>query len=92
MMEAVDESRMVRCCYNGTVTYIPVKLFQQMTARVGYEDKKFVRYKDGAEMYSMSEREFNKLAHDAKAVYKRNKMVLVKVDILDEFMEFYKQE
>jgi hypothetical protein len=39
----------------------------------------------------MSEREFYKLAHDADAVYKRNKMALVNVEILDKFMEFYRE-
>ena len=39
----------------------------------------------------MSEREFYNLAHDAKAVYKRNKMALVKVDVLDEYLEYFRE-
>ncbi|MBO6308836.1 MAG: hypothetical protein J6N70_08410 [Oribacterium sp.] len=54
------------------------------------DEKKFIRYKDGAYLYSMSEREFNKLAHDANAVYKRNKMVLVKMDIVDKYLEYFR--
>lgn len=31
--------------------------------------KKFVRYKEGAELYSISQSKFEKLAKDAKAIY-----------------------
>ncbi len=54
--------------------------------------KKFVRYKDGAELYSMSIRQFQQLAKEAKAIYKKNKMVLVNVQILDEYLELYRLE
>ena len=36
--------------------------------------KKFVRYKEGAEMYSMSMRKFQDMAKDAGAIYKVGKM------------------
>ncbi len=52
--------------------------------------KKFVRYKDGAEMYSMSQSKFEELAKDAKAVYKINKLVLVNTEILDEYLESFR--
>ena len=55
------------------------------------QEKKFVRYKDGAKMYSMCQSEFNKLVHDAGAVYKRNKMALVNLEVLDKFMEYFKE-
>lgn len=32
--------------------------------------KKFVRYKEGAEMYSMCQSKFERMARDAKATYK----------------------
>ena len=32
--------------------------------------KKFVRYKEGAEMYSMCQSKFERMAKDAKATYK----------------------
>ena len=35
--------------------------------------KKFVRYKEGAEMYSMSMRKFQDMAKDAGAIYKVGK-------------------
>ena len=34
---------------------------------------KFVRYDEGAVMYSMSKNTFMKLAHDAQAIYKVNR-------------------
>lgn len=83
---------MVECHYNGAIVYIPKKLFLAMTMRTQYDNRKFIRYKEGAEMYGMSQREFYKLAHDAGAVYKRNTMALVKIDIIDDFMEFYRMD
>ena len=38
--------------------------------------KKFVRYGEGAQLYSMSQSTFEKLAKEAKAIYKYNKLVL----------------
>ena len=43
-----------------------------------YEDaKKFVRYSDGAKMYSMGMTKFQEVAKDAKACYKIGQLVLV---------------
>ena len=52
--------------------------------------KKFIRYKDGAELYSMSQSKFEDLAKDAKAIYKVNKLVLVNTEILDEYLETFR--
>lgn len=54
------------------------------------KDKRFVRYKDGAEMYSMSLSKFQQLAKDANACYKVNQLVLINLDILDEYLETYR--
>ena len=86
-----NKEEFVECHYNGVVVQIPVKLFVSMTMQTQFDRKKFVRYKEGAELYSMSEREFFNLAHDANAVYKRNKMALVNLEILDKFMEYYRE-
>lgn len=51
--------------------------------------KRFVRYKEGAELYSMSVRKFMDLAKDAKATYKINQVVLVNCDILEEYLESF---
>lgn len=52
--------------------------------------KKFVRYKEGAELYSMCQSKFERLAKDAKAIYKVNKVVLVNLEILDEYLETFR--
>ena len=43
--------------------------------------KRFVRYKEGAELYSMSQSKFERMAKDAEATYKLDKLVLVNCDI-----------
>lgn len=53
------------------------------------EKKKFVRYKEGAQMYSISQKKFEQLAKDANATYKVGKVVLVNCDILEEFLEMF---
>lgn len=52
-------------------------------------NKRFVRCPEGAEMYSMSLSKFQQLAKDAKACYKMNRLVLVNLDILDEYLETF---
>lgn len=52
-------------------------------------NKRFVRYNEGAEMYSMSLSKFQQLAKDAKACYKVNQLVLVNLDIIDEYLETF---
>ncbi len=51
--------------------------------------KRFVRYKEGAEMYSMCQSNFEKLAKEAGATYKVGKLVLVNCDILEQHLELY---
>ena len=46
--------------------------------------KKFVRYNEGAEIYSMSVRKFQDLAKDAGAIYKVGKMALVNCEYLTD--------
>lgn len=54
------------------------------------DKKRFVRYKEGAELYSMSQPKFEQLAKDAGAVYKLNKLVLVNLDVFDEYLESFR--
>lgn len=53
-------------------------------------NKRFVRYSEGAEMYSMEKTKFQELAKDAKACYKVNQLVLVNLDILDAYLETFR--
>jgi len=52
--------------------------------------KRFVRYKEGAELYSMCQTKFEEIAKEAGAVYKLNKLVLVNCDILDDYLETFR--
>jgi len=52
--------------------------------------KKFVRYKEGAKLYSMSQSKFEDIAKDAGAVYKLNKLVLVNTVIFEEYLETFR--
>ncbi|MCC8162966.1 MAG: DUF6462 family protein [Lachnospiraceae bacterium] len=52
--------------------------------------KRFVRYKEGAELYSMCQSKFEQVAKDAKAIYKIDKLVLVNCDILDAYLETFR--
>ena len=86
-----DDNKLVDCYYGENVIRIPRKLFRAMASRLQFDNRKFVRYKEGAQIYDMCEREFNKLAHDANAVYKRNRLVLVNTEIIDKYLEIYRK-
>ena len=52
--------------------------------------KNFIRYDEGAERYFMSKHSFMKLAQDARAVYKINRITLVNVKIFEEYLESFR--
>ncbi|MCD7712714.1 MAG: DUF6462 family protein [Firmicutes bacterium] len=52
--------------------------------------KKFVRYQEGAELYSMGLTKFQELAKEAKAVYKIDKIALVNCEILEKYLETFR--
>ena len=52
--------------------------------------KKFVRYKEGAEMYSMGMNKFQTLAKDAGAIYKVGKMALVNCELFETYLETFR--
>lgn len=53
-------------------------------------NKKFVRFKEGANIYSMGITKFQEIAKKAKACYKIGQMVLVNTEILDEYLEQFR--
>lgn len=61
---------------------------QRATRKV--EKKRLVRYKEGAEMYSMGMNKFQTLAKDAGAILKIDRMVLVDLDIFDQYLETFR--
>lgn len=61
---------------------------QRATKKV--EKKRLVRYKEGVEMYSMGMNKFQTLAKDAGAILKIDRMVLVDLDIFDQYLETFR--
>lgn len=53
--------------------------------------KKFVRYKEGAERYSIGMTKFQELAKEAGAVYKVDKLALVNCEIFEKFLETFRE-
>lgn len=52
-------------------------------------NKKFVRYKEGAELYSLGIQNFMKIAKEAGAVRKIRGTVLVNIEKLDEYIDSF---
>ena len=57
-----------------------------------YGRKKFVRYDEGAKMYSMGLHTFQDLARDAGAIYRIKRIVFVNTEIIDEYLEAFHEE
>ena len=53
--------------------------------------KKFVRYKEGANLYSMGHCKFEQLATEAKATYKIDGIVLVNTMIFEDYLETFRE-
>lgn len=54
-------------------------------------EKKFLRYREGAELYSISQSKFEKLAKEAEAIYKLDKIVLVNRELFEKYLETFRQ-
>lgn len=54
------------------------------------DSKHYVRYKEGAALYSMSQSKFEDLAHEAGATYKVDKLVLVNTDIFEKYLQSFR--
>jgi hypothetical protein len=61
----------------------------QRTSKV-VNKKRLVRYKEGAEMYSVGMNKFQTLAKDAGAILKIDRIVLVDLDVLDQYLESFR--
>lgn len=59
----------------------------EMEKMLQYGRKKFVRYDEGAKIYSMGLHTFQDLAKEAGAIYRIKRVVLVNTDIIDEYLE-----
>ena len=52
--------------------------------------KIYVRYKEGAALYSMGLSKFQQMAHDAGAVYKADKACFVNLEIFDAYFQTFR--
>lgn len=85
-----DERDMIQCNDGNKIYWIPRTTFARMVLEVNLPGTKFVRYRTGADMYDMSERQFKELAKDAGAIYKINRMVLVELERVDHYLECFR--
>ncbi len=55
------------------------------------QGKKFVRYAEGAELYSVGLHTFEQWAKEAEATYRVKGVVLVNTQLIDEFLETFRE-
>ena len=93
MAKEKDEESLVKCIYNDMVFYVPSDVFSIVLLRTQrYSTKKYVRYKEGAELYSMSERKFTDLANNSDAVVHVDKIALVDLEKVEEYIKLNNSE
>lgn len=85
--ELMPKDTTVECIYGNVKIHIDKYLLDLMVRRIDLVDKKFIRKKDAIRIYDMNEATVMKYAAEAGALYKRNKMVLIKVDPLDTYIK-----
>lgn len=54
--------------------------------------KVFVRYNEGAAIYSMGVNTFKELAKDAGAIYRVKGIVLVNTELVDQYLENFRED
>lgn len=64
---------------------------KEMVAKTKAASKKFVRYQEGADKYSIGITKFKALAREAHAVYKVDKIALVNCEIFERFLETFRE-
>lgn len=64
----------------------------ELENRMKYGGKKFVRYEEGAKLYSMGLHTFQDLAKEAGAIYHVKRIVLVNTELIDQFLETFRDE
>lgn len=62
----------------------------ELEKMIQYGKKKFVRYDEGARLYSMGVHTFQDLSKEAGATYHVKGIVLVNTEIIDEFLEAFR--
>lgn len=62
------------------------------TVTIIKEWKKFRRYDDAAEYYGICRSTLERLAKDAKAIYKVGKVVLINCEVFERYLEGFRIE
>lgn len=68
------------------------KTVTDLDQRVIERKKKYVRYQAGAELYSMRVNTFREVARDAKATDRIKGIVLVNIEIFEEYLELFRED
>ena len=68
------------------------KTVTDLEQRVVERKKKYVRYQEGAELYSMGLNTFREIAREAKATVRIKSIVLVNVEIFEEYLELFRAD
>lgn len=53
--------------------------------------KKYIRYEEGAVLYSMGKNSFRQIAQDAHAIVRLKRIAVVNVEVLDEYLESFRE-
>ena len=53
--------------------------------------KRYVNYKEGMALYSMGKNSFRQVAQDAHAIVRLKRIALVNVEVLDEYLESFRE-
>ena len=86
---------MARKYYNDNYSVLGIEkeeMLKSSQKKAPEDEKIFVRYDEGAKRYSMCRNSFMRLAADAGAVYKINKISLVNIKIFEEYLETFRVE
>ena len=65
---------------------------ENLEAMVRGGQKKFVRYDEGAKLYSVCEKTFAQMAKDAGAIYRIKRCCLVNTEIIDKYIENFHEK
>ena len=64
------EEKKVECHFNGSIMYVPVRIFMETVFAMEVGQKLYVRYDTGAKLFDVSRNQFMKVAKQAEAVHK----------------------
>ncbi len=90
MVENTNHEEMVECHYKGAIIHVPAKTFAKVVMELQIDGRTYVRYKEGAELFGMSERKFWELAEAADAVHRFGKVALVNLKEIEDFLKYCK--